>query len=150
MRAREGRLLVVYFGFTSCPDVCPTTLADFKIALKNMSAIERDKVDFAFVTVDPARDTAEILNSYMGHFIDRYHVVRDEPDAIKEAADAFLASYSVTGTGDDTSVSHTAILYAIDSQGSARIEWPFGTDGKSMASDMTKLLSTMGGTSADR
>ncbi|MDA3005045.1 MAG: SCO family protein [Actinomycetota bacterium] len=65
MRAKPGNLLVVYFGFASCPDVCPTTLSDVRGALKRLPADQRKRVEVAMVTVDPTRDTANVMRSYV-------------------------------------------------------------------------------------
>jgi protein SCO1/2 len=141
MQSAPGRLLLVYFGFTNCPDVCPTTLADLRVALRDLEASERERVDIAFATVDPDRDNPETLNAYMGHFFDNYHVVRDVDANIRQATDAFLASYEI-GTDDKgrVSVSHTAVLYAVDDAGDVVVEWPFGTTGESIAKDLRILL----------
>jgi protein SCO1/2 len=144
MKGSPDGLLLVYFGFTNCPDVCPTTLADLKVALKSLTQDERDRIDIAFATVDPARDTAEIMNKYTQHFFDRFHVLRGTPEEVEAAASRFLASFTVTGTGTETEVAHTAVLYAVDDTGRVRIEWPFGTDGASIGSDLDGLLEEIG------
>ncbi len=69
MRADDGGLLLVYFGYTACPDICPTTLADIGAALRGMDG-RHDLVEVAMVTFDPERDTGEVINSYLDHFVE--------------------------------------------------------------------------------
>lgn len=142
MRAAPDRLLLVYFGFTNCPDVCPTTLLDLKAGLRGLDPEIAQRVDVTFVTVDPERDTAGVLNIYMPYFFDRFHVLRpDSEQQLRAAADAFLVSYERSIDDDgDVQVAHSAVLYAVDESGSVAIEWPFGTTAASMGADIERLL----------
>lgn len=145
MTAAPGELLLVYFGYTSCPDVCPTTLSDVKGALAALGD-DAASIDVAMATVDPERDTVEVLDGYLDHFLDRYHVLRTtDPAELKTAEDAFGASSSVT-TGDDgaVEVSHTGTLYAVDDTGTLLIEWPFGTPRDAVISDLGILVDRLG------
>lgn len=147
-KADPGGLLVVYFGYTSCPDVCPTSMSDLKSAKRDLGALG-DKVAIAMVTVDPARDTPEVLNSYLAHFFNSYHALRTEDMAtLKSAETAFGASSAITAKPDGTyDVSHSAAAYGVDSRGNLIIEWPFGTKGEQMATDIRILLGEeLGGT----
>lgn len=138
--APQGSILVVAFGYTSCPDVCPTTMAHLRSALSSLGSLG-DRVEVAFVSVDPARDTPEVLNTYMGHFFDRAHPLRTEdPARLRAVAAAFGADYTVTGSGPTTQVEHTADLYAVDEQGRVLLTWPFGTKWQSIARDLKTLL----------
>lgn len=140
-RAGEGRLLLVYFGYTSCPDVCPTTLADTRTALGRIGG-DADNVDFAMATVDPGRDTDEVIASYVQSFIPGAHALRTADDAeLRAAADAFGVSYSVTEAADgDPEVTHTGSLYAVDADGDLLVTWPFGTTIDDLANDLEILL----------
>lgn len=148
MRATDDRILLVYFGFTNCPDVCPTTLADLRVALKNIPEDVRDRVDIAFATVDPERDTAEILNRYSKHFFERFHVLRGTEEDVKQVTKSFLASFTIDKSTGRTEVSHTAVLYAVDATGAVRIEWPFGTSGQKIGEDLVVLSQELYGVSA--
>jgi len=140
-KAAPGGLLVVYFGFTNCPDLCPTTLADLRAARKRIGP-DADVVDLAFATVDPERDTIEIMRKYAGSFAERYHVLRTtDPAVLKTAEDAFLASSSVTKLADgEVSVTHTATAYVVDSNGTVLVEWPFGIGANGMENDLRILI----------
>jgi protein SCO1 len=146
MRAAEGRLLLVYFGFLQCPDVCPTTLADSRSALARLDDDERGRVDVVFVTVDPDRDGAEELGAYLRHFAPTHHALREPGVRLDAVLDAFLASAQVTvGPDGAIEVSHTAVLYAVDAQGHVVVEWPFGTSATALADDLRVLLARADG-----
>lgn len=141
MQAREGRLLVVTFGFLNCPDVCPTTLADVRTALGRLDEATRSRVDVVFVTVDPDRDGPEELAAYLHHFAPRHHALRTTGPELDGAMEAFLASASVEMAADGSiEVAHTAVLYAVDADGRVVVEWPFGTSATALAKDLTLLL----------
>lgn len=141
LQAESGRMLVVYFGFTSCPDVCPTTLADLKAALESIGD-DADSVEVAMVTVDPERDTASILVDYVQWFIPNAHALRTEDQAeLDSAGDAFGAEFSVVKTPDnDVEVLHTAYLYGVDDSGQVVATWAFGTESERIATDISAFL----------
>ena len=141
MRANPDGILVMYFGFTSCPDVCPTTLADVRAALRELGD-DAARVSMAMATVDPGRDTADVLVSYLAAFIPDAHPLRtDDPTALRAVADAFGADYEVTvGDNGTVDVAHTANLYAVDAAGRRQLTWPFGTPADQIAADLQTLL----------
>ena len=140
-RAQDGEVLIVYFGFTSCPDICPTTLADLKSALSIVEE-QAGNVSVAMVTIDPERDSAEALVDYVQWFIPGAHALRTEdPMALKAAGDAFGAEFSIVRTSDaNVEVLHTAYLYAVDETGKVVATWPFGAEPDAIASDTASLL----------
>ncbi|MEM8904558.1 MAG: SCO family protein [Actinomycetota bacterium] len=140
-RADEDELLVVYFGFTFCPDVCPTTLSDLRRALDDLGD-DADRVSVAMATVDPGRDTDEVISGYLRSFIDDGHPLRTDDDAELRAVTAvFGADYAVDVADDgDIEVAHTGSLYAVDDQGHLVVTWPFGTRPDDLRSDLQLLL----------
>ena len=141
MKAAPGELLIAYFGYTSCPDICPTTLADLRTAFEQLGP-DAEKVDVAMVTVDPERDRGPKLSNYLSSFFTRYHALR-EPDLerIAEIEAPFGASSEVVHNADGTvDVAHSAITYVVDDTGTVLVEWPFGTEPEAMASDLNVLL----------
>ena len=140
----EGELTLVYFGYTSCPDVCPTTMSDVRTALDQIGD-QADRVNVVFITADPERDTAQVLDDYVGFFVDRYDVVRlADPAQLEAVAQAFQASTGVTPEEPDGSyeVSHSAWVYGIGPDGKVVVEWEFGTPPGSIAEDLSALLSS--------
>ncbi len=142
MKAPADELLLVYFGYTACPDVCPTTLADVKKALAEMGD-DAAKVTVAMETIDIERDTDDIVTGYVQSFVPDAHALRATDDAtLRDAADAFGADYGVTVTEEgEYEVLHTAHLYAVDDAGLIQVTWAFGTDWEIIAKDIKLLLS---------
>lgn len=142
MRAREGGLLLVFFGFVNCPDICPTTLSDARRALASLGP-SAERIDVAFITVDPARDTAAVLTDYLSSFFEsRAHALRPSTQAeLGRAQTAFRATSTITRQPDGhIDVSHTAFTYVVDASGRVLVEWPFATPAKDMAHDLRILM----------
>ena len=127
-RADDQGLLLVYFGYTSCPDVCPTTMADLRVAVEGLDA-DADRVEVAMATIDPDRDSGEALGSYVQSFIEDGHALRtDDDELLRAATDAFGADYSVSEAEDgEIEVMHTGSVYVVDDEGRMLVQWPFGT-----------------------
>lgn len=143
MRAPADELYLVYFGYTSCPDVCPTTLSDIRVALDDLPDGLDARVTVAMATVDPERDTDEILTGYLAHFFDNGIALRStQPNTLATAAQAFGVEWQVEDhtLGEPYDVAHTAITYVVDDTGTVVVEWPFGFATEDMTSDLTTLL----------
>ena len=143
-RADLGEIAVVYFGFTNCPDVCPTTMADLTVALRKLDQIEpglRDRVDTVMVTVDPDRDL-EILPQYVTSFVsDAVAAGTPDTDLLDRAGEPFGLVYEVRTLDDGTvEVDHSPFLYAVDDQGQLVLTWQFGASSDDMAADLAILL----------
>lgn len=140
--AAAGGLRIVYFGYTSCPDVCPTTMSDVKAALAELSPEDAARVEVVMVTVDPDRDVPEKLSAYVQTFIEDGQASRvTDPAALEAAAAAFGAQYDVRTAGDgEIEVSHSADLYVVDDAGDIVLQWPFGTSSADIAADLSTLL----------
>ena len=141
--AGPNEVLVVFFGYTNCPDICPATLANLKNAKKKLGD-RASRVDVAMVTVDPERDTKEIMPRYLSSFLDRFHaIVPASAEELKATKDAFQAKSSVTTAPDGkVEVTHSGTSYVVDDTGTVIIEWPFGIDVPSMTHDLNILLDT--------
>jgi protein SCO1/2 len=141
-QAPSGGLLFVAFGYTNCPDVCPTTLYDMKKALASMAPAQAERVQVAFATVDPERDTAETMIGYLGSFVTGGHPLRTTDQAeLRAAQKAFGVTSQVVKQADGTvEVSHSARSFVVDDRGRIAVEWAFGTSYESMAHDLQILL----------
>lgn len=139
-----GHLTLVYFGYTSCPDICPMTMNDIRVALGDLTPANAAKVTVGMVTVDPDRDTPDALRKYLGHFFDRSMALQAaDPAALDAAAKTFGVRYEVAEhpPGATTyDVSHSAVTYVVDDTGTVVVEWPFGFDSELMAKDLNILL----------
>ena len=148
MKADDGEVLLVYFGYTSCPDICPTTLSDISVALGDLPADQAERVTVGMVTVDPERDSAEVLSGYLGHFFEQSMALRTEdPEALATAASAFGVRFEVADHepgADAYEVSHSAVTYVVDDTGTVVVEWPFGFESTDMAADLTAILGASG------
>ncbi len=142
MVAPDGEILVVYFGYTACPDICPTTMSDLRTALGELDDGYRSRVEVAMATIDPNRDTGNILTSYVQTFVPDAHTLRtDDNTLLRVATDAFGADYEITtSAAGEPEVAHTTWLYAIDDQGRLRVQWAFGTTSEDIANDLQILL----------
>ena len=116
----RGEAVVVFFGFTHCPDVCPTTLADVSQAVKQLGPDAR-RVQVLFVTVDPERDTREVLAKYVTAFDPRFLGLYGDAAATQRAAKEFKIYYEKRKTGDSYSVDHSGQSYVIDPRGRLRL-----------------------------
>lgn len=138
--ADPGEIKVVYFGFTNCPDVCPTTMADLTVALRKMDD-EAAKVDVVMVTVDPDRDL-DLLDRYVKSFVpDAVAAGTTDEALLREAAEPFGANWEVR-TLDDGSieVDHSPFLYAVNDLGELVVSWQFGATSDDMSNDLSILL----------
>jgi protein SCO1/2 len=141
--AEPGHVLLVYFGYTHCPDLCPITLAEVRAAVRRLGD-DAPRVDLAMATVDPARDTPEVLGPFVRSFDPDGHALRTTDDtALRTVAERFGVTYDVT-TGDHgrVEVSHTTFLSAVDAAGNIVVTWPFGTAVDDLAADLEVLLAT--------
>lgn len=143
-RAQPGGIEVVYFGFTNCPDVCPTTLSDLGAALNRLERDEpgsTDLIDTTMVTVDPGRDL-DVLAQYVTSFVSDAVAVGTTDDALlMAAAEPFGVSYDVRTLDDGTiEVDHSPFLYAVDDQGELVLTWQFGAAPSDIANDLDILL----------
>ena len=142
----RGRIVLLYFGYTNCPDVCPLTLANLAIVLKRLGALAQH-VSVLFVTVDPKRDTLPVLKRYVAAFAPEIVGLRGTNDQIGELARRFRVAYSVeTPTESDPTyeVSHSAALFVFDATGAARLIVPSMSSTKpdidGTAADLTALI----------
>ncbi len=144
-RAEPGGFQAVYFGYTNCPDVCPTTMADWAVTLRRLPEDLASQVRTVMVTVDPDRDN-EILPGYVESFVaDAVAAGTTDADRLAAAAEPFGVSYDVTTNDDgDIEVSHSGFLYLVDDQGRLVVTWPFGTSSVEMAADIEQLFAAEG------
>jgi protein SCO1/2 len=141
----RGKLVVVFFGYTQCPDVCPTTMAELAEA-KRMLGADGARVQGIFVTVDPDRDSAELLKAYVANFGPDIAALRGSLEQVREAAKEFKVFFAKVPGKTDTSytVDHTAGSYVFDAQGRVRLFTRYGSGAKALAEDLKILLAERG------
>lgn len=137
----KGKVTVVFFGFTHCPDVCPSTMVELA-QVKTALGADGSKVQGVFITVDPERDTPEILKAYMSGFDPSFIALRGTPDEIAATAKEFKVFYSlVPGKSEGSyNVDHTAGSYVFDTQGRVRLYMRYGDGAEALKTDLKALL----------
>ncbi len=136
----KGSPFLVFFGFTHCPDICPTTLFELSEALNAMGDNAR-KVTALFVTVDPARDTPDILGRYLSSFNPRIRALTGTPDEVDAMVKAYRGYYRKVPTeGDDYTMDHTAVVYLMDRDGQFVAPLNMQKSASDLASDIRAQL----------
>jgi len=137
----KGKLVVVFFGFTQCPDVCPTTMLELAEVKKALGA-DGDKVQGVFVSIDPERDTPEVLKAYVANFSPDFIALRGSLDETKAIAKRFKVFYAkVPGkTEGGYTMDHTAGSYVFDTQGKVRLFMRYGSGAEALKHDLQLLL----------
>ena len=116
----KGKVVAIFFGYTHCPDVCPTSLSALAQAIKQLAPDEQDRVQGVFVSVDPERDTPERTGAYAAAFHPRFAGLTGSPEAIAEVAKRYLVLYEKVAMEDSAmgyAVDHSAIVYVLDRDG---------------------------------
>ena len=137
----KGKVTVIFFGYTQCPDVCPTTMAELATIKRAMGA-DGERVQGIFVTVDPERDTPEVLKAYLAAFDPSFVALRGSSEQTTEAAREFKVFFAkVAGkTPGSYTMDHTAGSYIIDPQGRLRLFERYGAPAEDLQSDLKQLL----------
>lgn len=137
----KGKVIVVFFGYTQCPDVCPTTMAELAQVKKSLGK-DGDRLQGIFVTVDPERDTAAVLKGYMGSFDPSFVALRGTLEQTKEVAKEFKVFFAkVPGrTPDSYTMDHTAGSYVFDTNGKLRLFVRYGSGTDALAADLKTLI----------
>ena len=137
----RGKAVVVLFGYTQCPDVCPTTLAEIAQA-RTLLGADGDKVQGVFITVDPERDTPEVLRAYMANFGPGFVALRGTAEQTAAVARDFKVHFKkVDGKAPGSyTLDHSAASFVYDAQGRLRLYTRFGTGPQALADDLKLLL----------
>lgn len=138
---QRGKIVLIFFGYTNCPDVCPITLSEFK-QIKARLGEKSEDIKFVFITVDPERDTQERMKLYVENIDPAFYALTSD----RQTLEAVWKDYGVyqerqeTGSAAGYLVDHTARTYAIDAQGNWRINYPFGMEIEKIYQDLVHLL----------
>lgn len=134
-----SQVTALFFGFTQCPDVCPTTLGTMKLVTKELGS-DASKLRVVFVTVDPERDSMQVMKEYIGafdpHFIGAY---TDLPHT-KQLATGYQVTFEKVGDPAFYTMNHSANIFLIDAAGRTRVSIPYGSSASSIAHDVKQLL----------
>jgi len=138
----RGKLVVLFFGYTHCPDICPTTLSDLAQALALLRPEEAERVQVLFVTVDPERDTPDILREYVPYFHPTFLGLYGTPAEVEAAAREFRVVFRRHETAGVSQylVDHSSGSYVLDAAGRLRLYQPFAQSPADIAHDLRLLL----------
>lgn len=141
----KGKVVVVFFGYTQCPDVCPTTMAELAEVKRSLGA-DGERVQGVFVSVDPERDTAALLKAYLASFDPSFVALRGSEEQVKAAAKEFKVYFAkVPGkTPESYTMDHTAASFIFDTQGRVRVFSRYGAGAQALAEDIKLLLAEKG------
>ena len=136
-----GKIVVLFFGYTQCPDVCPTSMAEL-VEVKKLLGKDGDKVQGLFIAVGPERDTAEVLKAYMANFDPTFLALRTTPDKLVAVAKDFKTYYKKSPGKTETSytMDHSAGSFVYDTQGKVRLYTRYGSGAPALAADIALLL----------
>ena len=136
---QKGKVSAVFFGYTQCPDVCPTTLGKMKLVMDGLGA-DADKVRVVFVSIDPERDTSALLKEYMAAFNPTFTGAYTDPEQTRQMAKQFQVVYEKVGTGPHYIVNHTANLYLLDENGRTTVSVPYEAKPETIVHDIQQML----------
>ncbi len=139
----KGKVVILYFGYTHCPDICPTTLANLADVLEKLGPL-REGVRVLFVTVDPGRDTLPILDDYTKAFAPEIDGLRGSDDGLAVLARRYRVAFGVTpaGGGKPYTVMHSDAVFFFDKSGRARLVMTSTADTAAIARDVRRLLAS--------
>jgi protein SCO1/2 len=137
----KGKVAVVFFGYTQCPDVCPTTMAELAQVKKALGK-DGERVQGVFISIDPERDTPELLKAYMGSFDPSFIALRGTPEQTAATAKDFKVFYAkVPGKSEGSyTMDHTAGSYIFDPTGKLRLFTRYGSGAEALTADLKTLL----------
>jgi protein SCO1/2 len=137
----KGKWQLLFFGYTHCPDACPTALNEIALALDRLGA-KRDAVEVVFITVDPERDTPEVLKSYVASFDVPIIALTGAPEAVAQAAKAYRVYYAKHPRADgEYDMDHSAVIYLMNPEGSFTASFTPDSTAEAIAARLQKLLS---------
>ena len=141
MSALKGKIVLLFFGFTSCPDVCPTTLADFKRVKADLGE-KADQLAFIFITVDPQRDTPEGAQAYAAGFDPQFIGLSGSETELEPVWQGYGVYRKITESGSAASyeVDHSSRVYLVDRTNRLRVTYPYGTPVEDLTADIRFLL----------
>ncbi|WP_372657733.1 SCO family protein [Hydrogenophaga sp.] len=137
----KGQVVVVFFGFTQCPDVCPTSMSELAEVRRQLGD-QGDKLQGIFISIDPERDTPQVMKEYMANFDPSFLALYSKPEELPELAKSFKIYYKKVPGNTPTSYSmdHSAGSYVYDTQGRIRLYHRYGTGVEGLVADVKQLL----------
>ncbi|MGO3122865.1 MAG: SCO family protein [Advenella sp.] len=139
-QAYRGKVMVIFFGFTQCPDVCPTTMAELAQVREKLEPEQREQVQVIMISVDPQRDTPAVMKQYVSAFDPSFVGLTGSDEQIAKVASSFKAYYKKVDSGQSYTMEHSSGLYVLDTEGESRLLIKPNTAPEAIAADIQKLL----------
>ena len=141
LQDQQGKVVMLYFGYTNCPDLCPATLSDFKKIRESLGE-RTEEIEFVMITIDPERDTLEKTAQYVSAFDPTFIGLSASEADLQEIWDGYFVFRAKSGVDSAAGylMDHTTRTYVIDKQGNLRLTYPFGIAYEAMAQDVEHLL----------
>ena len=136
----QGHVVALFFGFTHCPDVCPTSMQELKIIKKNLGQKGKD-FHVLFVTLDPERDSQDLLKQYVPSFDKSFIGLTGSKDQIAKIAQQYKIFHKKVGDGKSYTIDHSSAIYLLDKDGMIKVRYPYGSSIEGMMKDIKYLIS---------
>ena len=140
----RGKYMLIYFGYTHCPQICPTSLQTMSEAMENLGPLA-DRITPVFITVDPERDKPEVIADYISNFDPRFVGLTGSPKQIERASKAYRVYSKKVEEDGRTDFNHSAIVFLMDPNGRYAAHFAYGVDGQAMAERIREILNKAGG-----
>jgi len=135
----KGKVVAIFFGFASCPDICPTTMVELK-NIKSMLGKNSNQLEVLFISLDPKRDTPEILGKFIPSFDSSFIGLTGTIENIEKIAQQFKVYRKKVIQGDSYTIDHSSGIYLLDKDGKVRVRHPYGSEIKLIVEDIEKLI----------
>jgi len=135
----KGKVVAIFFGFTNCPDICPTTMIELK-NIKSQLGKNSNQLEVLFISLDPERDTQEVLRKYMPSFNSSFIGLTGTIEKIEKIAHQFKVYRKKVIQGDSYTIDHSSGIYLLDKEGSIRVRHSYGSEIKLIVEDIKKLI----------
>ncbi len=136
----QGSVVAIFFGFTHCPDICPTSLQELKIINKNLANLS-NQFQVLFVSLDPSRDKPELLKKYVPSFDKSFIGLTGSQDQIDKIASQYKIFHKKVGDEKNYTIDHSSGIYLLDKNGNIRVRYPYGSKIDGMVDDIKYLIS---------
>jgi protein SCO1/2 len=136
----KGSVVALFFGFTHCPDICPTSMQELKLIKKNLGPLA-ENFQVLFITLDPERDNQNLLKQYVPSFDESFIGLTGTEDQITKIASQYKIFHKKVGEGQAYTIDHSSAIYVLDKNGLIKVRYPYGSDVKGMTKDIKYLIS---------
>ncbi len=137
----EGKYSIIFFGFTHCPMICPTALGTLSSLYKSLNEKEKSKINIVFITLDPERDTAEYINSYIENFVTPFIALTGSNQEIKATADKYKIFYEKIPLADNNyTINHSTLIYIMSKNNKYITHFPYDVNSEEIYNKLKEII----------